>query len=81
MPTGQATLEKFSVSECRKAFPVATATPAIIKAYDVALPMVAMTSRTSYVIGRDGRIAMVHDEMSWKDHVAKSLAAVRALKK
>ena len=78
---GQATLEKFSVSECRKAFPVATATPAIIKAYDVALPMVAMTSRTSYVIGRDGRIAMVHDEMSWKDHVAKSLAAVRALKK
>src|SRR4029079_19795357 len=30
------TLEKFSVEECRNAFPVATATPATQKAYDVA---------------------------------------------
>jgi peroxiredoxin len=38
-----------------------------------------MTSRTSYVIGRNGRIAMVHSDMSWKDHVAKTLAAVKAI--
>ena len=73
------TLQKFSVEECRNAFPVATASPAVIKAYDVKLPMVNMTNRTSYVIARDGKITMVHSEMGWKDHVAKSLAAVRAL--
>ena len=75
------TLKKFSVEECRNAFPVATATKPIIKAYDVALPLVGMTNRTSYVIGRDGRIAMVHSEMDWSEHVAKSLAAVKALKR
>ncbi|MEO6248032.1 MAG: peroxiredoxin [Sphingomicrobium sp.] len=74
------TLQKFSVEECRNAFPVATASRATIKAYDVKLPIVSMTNRTSYVIARDGRIAVVHNEMSWKDHVAKSLAAVQALK-
>ncbi len=74
------TLQKFSVTECRNAFPVATATPAVINAYDVKLPMVNMTSRTSYVIAKDGRVAMVHSERSWKEHVAKSLAAVQALK-
>jgi len=74
------TLQKFSVEACRNAFPVATASPAVIKAYDVKLPVVSMTNRTSYVIARDGRIAMVHSEMSWKDHVGKSLAAVKALR-
>ena len=47
-------LRKFSVEHCRSAFPVATATKATIKAYDVALPLVGMTNRTSYVIARDG---------------------------
>ncbi|MCA1653958.1 MAG: peroxiredoxin [Sphingomicrobium sp.] len=74
------TLEKFSVTECRNAFPVATASPAVIDAYDVKLPMVNMTNRTSYVIAQNGKVTMVHSEMSWKDHVAKSLAAVQALK-
>ena len=78
------TLKKFSVEGCRSAFPVATATRPVIKHYDVAMPVVgrvrAMTDRTSYVIGRDGRIAFVHSELNWSDHVAKTLAAVRALK-
>ena len=73
-------LQKFSVEHCRSAFPVATATKATIKAYDVALPLVGMTNRTSYVIARDGHIVMVHSDLSWKDHVAKTLAAVHALK-
>ena len=73
-------LRKFSVEHCRSAFPVATATKATIKAYDVALPLVGMTNRTSYVIARDGRVVMVHSDLSWKDHVAKTLAAVHALK-
>jgi len=75
------TLQKFSVTECRNSFPVASASKATIKAYDVKLPMVSMTNRTSYVIGKDGVITMVHSEMGWKDHVAKSLAAVQALKR
>ena len=74
------TLKKFSVEACRNAFPVATASPAIIKAYDVKLPLVSMTNRTSYVIARDGRITMVHSDLSFKDHVGKSLAAVNALR-
>ncbi|MEO6432750.1 MAG: peroxiredoxin, partial [Sphingomicrobium sp.] len=79
------TLRKFSVEECRNAFPVATANKAMIKGYDVSMPvagkLVNMTNRTSYVIARDGRVAMVHSEMDWSEHVAKTLAAVRALKR
>ena len=75
------TLKKFSVEACRSAFPVARADAKVIKAYDVGLPVVGMSNRTSYVIARDGRIVMVHSEMDWKDHVAKSLAAVEALKR
>ncbi len=74
------TLKKFSVEACRGAFPVATATKATIKAYDVALPLVGMSNRTSYVIARDGRVVMVHSDLDYKDHVAKTLAAVRALR-
>ena len=74
------TLKKFSIEGCRSAFPVARADRQVIKAYDVALPAVGLTNRTSYVIARDGRIVMVHSEMDWKDHVSKSLAAVKALK-
>lgn len=79
------TLKRFSVEECRNAFPVATASRATIKAYDVAMPVVGklttMSNRTSYVIGRDGRIAFVHSDLDWSKHVSQTLAAVRALKK
>jgi peroxiredoxin Q/BCP len=74
------TLQKFSVEECRSAFPVARATPDIAKAYDVVLKAKPeLTSRTSYVIGRDGRIVMVHDDMKWDEHVTRTLAAVKKL--
>jgi peroxiredoxin len=73
------TLKKFSVEACRSAFPVARAERKVIKAYDVAIPVIGLTNRTSYVIARDGRIVMVHSDMDWKDHVSKSLDAVRAL--
>lgn len=79
------TLKKFSVEECRNAFPVGVASKQIIKQYDVSLPVAGaftnITSRTSYVIDRNGRIVMAHDDMDWSQHVAKSLAAVQALKK
>ena len=76
------TLQKFSVEACRNAFPVATASPATIKAYDVVLKQKPeLTDRTSYVIDRRGRIAFVHSDLDYSQHVAKTLAAVKALKK
>ena len=79
------TLKRFSVEECRNAFPVATATASTIKAYDVAMPVVGklttISNRTSYVIDRNGRIAFVHSKLDWSEHVKKTLDAVRDLKK
>lgn len=76
------TLKKFSAQECRNAFPVASATGGAAKAYDVAwAEHPGLTKRTSYVIARNGRVVMVHDDSDWSQHVAKSLAAVRALKR
>lgn len=79
------TLQRFSVEECRNSFPVAIATGAIIKGYDVAMPVVGkvtnMTSRTSYVIAPNGKVVMVHSDMDWSAHVAKTLAAVKTLRR
>jgi peroxiredoxin len=74
------TLKRFSVEECRNAFPVATATPRTIGAYDVALEgHPGMANRTSYVIAPSGRIVAVHSDLDWSQHVAQTLAAVKAL--
>ena len=75
------TLKRFSVEACRSAFPVATATPDVIRAYDVSLKQKpGLTDRTSYVIDRNGRIAFVHSDLNWSEHVTKTLAAVRKLR-
>jgi len=75
------TLHDFSAKECRSAFPVATATPEIQKEYDVAWAAhPGITTRTSYVIGKNGKVVMVHDDLDFSQHVAKTLAAVKALK-
>lgn len=79
------TLKRFSTEACRDEFAVARATPGLIQAYDVALKRegvpTGMTDRTSYVIGTDGRIVMVHSDLDWREHVVKTLAAVKALKR
>jgi peroxiredoxin len=80
-----ATQIRFSSEECRGKFPVAIATPEIIRAYDVALvkpdgSATGLTKRTSYVIARDGRVRLVHSNMDYRDHVKLTLEAVRALK-
>src|SRR5438309_7139837 len=75
------TLHDFSTKECRSAFPVATATPEIQKEYDVAWAAhPGITTRTSYVIGKNGKVVMVHDNLDFSQHVAMTLAAVKALK-
>jgi peroxiredoxin len=75
------TLHDFSAKECRSAFPVATASPEIQKEYDVAWAAhPGITTRTSYVIDKHGKVVMVHDDLDFSQHVAKTLAAVKALK-
>jgi peroxiredoxin len=75
------TLARFSTQECRSAFPVATATPATIQAYDVKLKEgMPYASRTSYVIAPDGKIIYAYSDMDFKDHVANTMAAVKAWK-
>lgn len=80
------TLARFSREECRDKFAVASAGPDIIAGYDVALPpiegrplLAGKTNRTSYVIAKSGRIAYVHSEMDYKQHVSGTLSAVRSL--
>ena len=78
------TLKRFSTEACRDKFAVASASPQIIAGYDVALKNPdgtpsGLTSRTSYVIGRDGRIKLVYTNMNYAEHVRLTLNAVRAL--
>ena len=76
-------LKRFSTEECRDEFAVAQATPAIIDAYDVDLvregKSTGLTDRTSYVIAQDGTIVMAYTDGDWRQHVSRSLAAVRKL--
>lgn len=77
-------LKRFSVSECRSAFPVASdKSHAISREYDALLGFgpVAFSNRTSYVIAPDGKIAYAYTAMDPRDHVANALAAVEKLRK
>lgn len=78
-----ADLQRFSASECAGKFAVASAGPKVIAGYDVGLGRQVkgrdVTSRTSYVIGSNGRVAFVHSDMNPAEHVALTLAAVRKL--
>ena len=74
-------LVAFSTKECAGKFAVASAGPAIVSDYDVALKMrPGLTDRTSYVIAPSGRIAFVHSEMNYAGHVKSTLAAVEAMR-
>jgi peroxiredoxin len=78
------TLQKFSTEACRDKFAVASASPAMIKAYDVALKReglpAGLANRTSYVIGRNGKIALAYSNLDYSDHVKVTLEAVRKMK-
>jgi peroxiredoxin len=75
-----ATLDKFSVSECRSKFPVA-ADPSltVAKQYDAVLPQApTYANRTSYVIAPDGKIlATMTDLTHPQQHVANALAVLK----
>ncbi|MBB5713614.1 peroxiredoxin [Sphingomonas aerophila] len=79
-------LEAFSSQMCAGKFAVAAASPAVVGSYDVQLKKPdgsasGMTRRTSYVIGRNGRVAFVHDDLNPAEHVRLTLEAVQKLRR
>ena len=72
-------LDKFSVSECRNKFAVASdADGKIMKAYDSVLPdHPEYANRTSYVIAPTGEIIYSYTAMEPDQHVTNTLAAVK----
>ena len=72
-------LKKFSVSECRSKFPVASdADQRIMKAYDAVLPTKPKyANRTSYVIIPGGKIIYTYTNLHPDQHVGNTLAVLR----
>ena len=72
-------LDKFSVSECRNKFAVASdADGSIMKAYDAVLPShPEYANRTSYVIAPGGNIIYSYTAMKPDQHVENTMAAVK----
>src|SRR6202142_1162191 len=71
-------LNKFSVSECRNKFAVASdADQKIMKSYDAVLALKPeYANRTSYVIAPTGKIIYEYTALSPDNHVANTLGAV-----
>jgi thioredoxin-dependent peroxiredoxin len=77
-----ATLQKFSVSECRSKFAVAADTKqAVEKSYDAILAVKPQyANRTSYVIAPDGTIIYTYTDLDPENHVTNTLNALKAWK-
>jgi peroxiredoxin len=73
-----ATLKKFSVEACRNKFTVGVASKAVIKTYDVSLPVMGGSDRTTYVIAPNGTVIFAYSKLSVKGHVYGALQAVKA---
>ena len=70
-------LNKFSVSECRNKFAVASdADTKISKAYDATLFFTSYSSRTSYVIAPNGAIIYEYTALNPDKHVENTMAAI-----
>ncbi len=76
------TLDRFSVSDCRSKFAVASdGNGHVTTAYDVVLAAKPeLADRVSYVIGTDGKIKYEYASLSPDQHVANTLTAVEQLK-
>ena len=71
------TLNKFSVSECRSKFAVASdADHKISKAYDANLMFTSYSNRTSYVIAPDGTVLYTYTALDPDKHVENTMRAV-----
>jgi len=72
-------LNKFSVSECRNKFAVASdADGSVMKNYDAVLPVKPeYANRTSYVIAPTGQIIYAYTDLKPDKHVENTMAAVK----
>ncbi len=70
-------LAKFSTSECRSKFAVASASKAIIRGYEVKLSLTGMTNRTSYLISPSGKVISVWSALDYREHVPKMMKALQ----
>jgi peroxiredoxin len=71
------TLNKFSVSECRNKFAVASDPDLkISKAYDAKIFLTSYSYRTSYVIAPDGKIIYAYSALNPDQHVENTMVAV-----
>jgi peroxiredoxin len=77
---GIAKLDQFSTSECRSKFAVvADPDGKVIKSYDEKMSiLLPYSNRTSYVIAPDSSVLMVYSDLDPDQHVAKTMAAVKA---
>jgi len=78
-------LIEFSSKHCAGQFPVAAASAKIKAEYDVDLKKpdgtsTGWTDRTTYVIGRNGKIVMAYSDFKPNEHITNSLAALKAMK-
>ncbi|MGQ0620125.1 MAG: peroxiredoxin [Panacagrimonas sp.] len=75
------TLNKFSVSECRNKFAVASDVDfKIAKSFDAKVPLLPYADRTSFVILPDSTVGYVYSALKPDKHVANTLAAVKEWK-
>jgi thioredoxin-dependent peroxiredoxin len=71
------TLNKFSVSECRNKFAVASdPDKKIAKSYDASMFILPYSNRTSYVIAPTGKIIYAYSALDPDKHVDYTMAAV-----
>lgn len=75
------TLKRFSREECRDAFPVGVASLDVMEDYEVGGKDKPFASRTSYVIAPNGTIATVYSSGDYRQHVSRTLTAVKNLSK
>jgi thioredoxin-dependent peroxiredoxin len=76
-----ATLDRFSLTECRSKFPVASDADArIMKSYDAVVgPNATYASRTSYVISPTGQIVYSYSNGDYTHHTEYTMDAVKKL--
>ncbi len=72
-------LKKFSTQTCAGKFPVAADPDQVASIqYDAKMDGVVMANRISYIVGKDGKIAYVHEDGDASTHVPALLEAVGA---
>lgn len=78
--TLQDAVRDFSKEHCNGKFPVVAATPEMLASYGTQnATRPNMSSRTSYVIAKDGKVTLAYTNNAPNEHITETLKAVHAL--